>query len=108
MSHVVAQIMMKQFDTVDMASGGLALVLEPQASWAQFPAESQKWMVRLKAEALSAPVIGCDECLVEIKVSEGSFWITYDDFQSNIQLEPMEPTFNHIILALQKELRNEP
>ena len=99
---------MTQFDTVDMASGGLALVLEPKATWAQFPAKTKKWIGRLKAEVLSAPVISADECLVEVRVSDGRFWMTYDDFQSNIQLEPVEPRFNHIILNLQKALRNEP
>ncbi len=98
---------MTQFATVDMASGGLALVLEPKATWAQFPAKTEKWIDRLKAEVLSAPVISADECLVEVRVSDGRFWMTYDDFQSNIQLEPVEPRFNHIILNLQKALRNE-
>lgn len=107
-SNVVAQMTMTQFDTVDMASGGLALVLEPKATWAQFAAITEKWIERLKAEVLSAPVISADECLVEVKVSEGKFWMTYDDFQSNIQLEPLEPRFNHVILALQKVLRNDP
>lgn len=91
-----------------MASGGLALVLEPQATWEQFPAKTEQWIERLKAKVLAAPVISADECLVEVMVSEGKFWMTYDDFQSNIQLEPVEPRFNHIILTLQKALRNDP
>ncbi len=95
---------MKQFDTVDMASGGLALVLEAGAHWTRFPTKSKEWIKRLKAEALSAPVITADERLVEIKISEGKFWITYDNFQSSIQLEPTEPRFNHIIRDLQKML----
>ena len=104
----MAQITMTQFATVDMASGSLALVLEPKATWAQFPAKTEKWIDRLKAEVLCAPVISADECLVEVRVSGGRFWMTYDDFQSSIQLEPAEPRFNRIILNLQKALRNEP
>jgi hypothetical protein len=106
--YAMAQITMTQFATANMASGGLALVLEPKATWAQFPAKTEKWIERLKAEVLSAPVISADECLVEVRVAEGKFWMTYDDFQSSIQLEPVEPRFNHIILTLQKALRNEP
>ena len=105
-THVMAQIQMTQFETVDMASGGLALVLEPKATWEQFPSKTEKWIERLKAKVLAAPVISADECLVTVMVSEGTFWMTYDDFQSNIQLEPVEPSFNHIILTLQKVLRN--
>lgn len=96
---------MEQFRTIEMANGGIALVLEPAATWAQFPEFSKKWISRLNASAKSKPVITCDECLVEIEVGGGRFWITYDDFQSSIQLEPKEPGFNPIVIRLRDELQ---
>jgi hypothetical protein len=98
---------MKQFDIVDMASGGLALVLEPASTWEQFSALSKKWAARLNARQISEPIVGFGECVWEVQIAGGEFWITYDDFQENIQLEPMEVIFNDIVLALQSELRND-
>lgn len=98
--------MKAQFDTRGMANGGLALVLEPEAVWGDFPAYSRKWATKLAATPIAEPIMTVDECLWEVKISDGEFWITYDDFQSSIQLEPIEPCYNHIILALQRELRD--
>ena len=93
---------MKQFDTVEMANGGVALVLEPTASREKFLALSQKWVALLNAMPLATPIMSADECLVEVKIADGEFCITYDDFQRSIQLEPKEAIFNRIILELQK------
>ena len=97
---------MKRFDTEEMESGGLSLVLEPSANWEQFPSVSKRWAQKLNAQCLSQPVVTIDECVLEVKISSGYFWITYDDYQSAIQLEPREKKYNDIILALQKELLN--
>lgn len=95
---------MKIFDLVQMANGGHALVLEPTSTWEEFPAFAQAWTSRLKARSISKPVITFDICMAEIEVMGGRFWITYDDFQSSIQLEPKEPTFNHIVAILRQQL----
>jgi len=88
-----------------MASGGFALILEPHSRWEQFPKYSEKWIKELNAQILSAPVISVDECLVEVRIDGGDFWISYDDFQSAIHLEPKEIKYNDIVLSLQKQLR---
>lgn len=95
---------MEQFEVAQMASGGLALVLEPSCTWEEFPALSKKWISRLNARELSKPIITFDECLVEVEISDGRFWITYDDFQSSIQLEPKKPEFNEIVTTLHAKL----
>jgi hypothetical protein len=97
---------MDQFDTVKMASGGLALVLEPSSTWDEFPAHAEKWKRRLNAKSLSKIVITFDECIAEVAVADGEFWITYDDFQSSIQLEPKNPRYNNIVAQLQADLRH--
>ncbi len=96
---------MKAFDTVNMASGGIALVLEPQATWEDFSDYANKWAEKLKAKKTSKPLISFDECLLEVKIDGGRFWITYDDFQSSIQLEPKNKRYNEIIYAIQKQFR---
>lgn len=88
-----------------MASGGLALVLEATSTWNEFPAHAEKWTRRLNAKSLSKPVVTFDECMAEIALSDGKFWITYDDFQSSIQLEPKEPRYNNIVIQIQAELQ---
>ncbi|RYY77215.1 MAG: hypothetical protein EOO52_06985 [Gammaproteobacteria bacterium] len=97
---------MNKFETVEMASGGLALVLEPSAEWGDFSKHSTSWAKKLKANVLKDPVISIDECLQEVEIEGQRFWITYDDFQSSIQLEPSEKSFNGIILAIQKILKS--
>ena len=96
---------MARFDTLDMASGGLALVLEPHASWEQFTDYSEDWISRLNATVLVPPITSFDECLVEVRIGSGDFWITYDDFQAAIHLEAKELQYNSTILALQQQLR---
>lgn len=98
--------MAAQFDTVEMESGSLALVLEPKATWGDFSAYSKMWMTRLGAKSISEPIMTVDECMLGVEIQDGEFWITYDDFQSSIQLEPREPSYNRLIVALQKELRS--
>jgi hypothetical protein len=96
---------MKQFDIVRMASGGLALVLEATSTWDEFPAYAEKWTRQLNAKSLSKPVVTFDECMAEIALSDGKFWITYDDFQASIQLEPTDSRYNNIVIQLQAELQ---
>lgn len=98
---------MKQFDVTEMASGGKALILEPVATWEKFPMFSKKWVKLLNAKELSKSVISFDECLQEVEIRGGKFWITYDDFQSSIQLEPKDSDFNYVVIELQMELRND-
>jgi hypothetical protein len=97
---------MDQFDVVKMASGGLALILEATSTWGEFPAYAEKWKLRLKAKSLSKPVITFDECIAEVAIAGGEFWLTYDDFQSSIQLEPKDSRYNNIVTRLQDELRH--
>jgi Protein of unknown function (DUF3630) len=96
---------MKQFDTVEMASGGLALVLEQAIVWEQFPSLSKKWAMQLNAKPIFEPIVSISECVWEVEISGGRFWITYDDFQESIQLEPKEARFNDIVLTLQRGLK---
>ncbi|MYM24678.1 hypothetical protein GTP46_18740 [Duganella sp. FT135W] len=63
---------MEQFETVEMASGGLALVLEPHAAWEEFPILSKMWISRLDAHPTTKPVMTCDECLVDVEVNGGA------------------------------------
>lgn len=95
---------MKQFDLIDMANGASALVLETSADWSAFPVLAEKWLGLLPVRSHSAPVITHNECLVAVDIDGGSFWITYDDWQGGIQLEPQEPAFNDIVARLQRAL----
>jgi len=97
---------MNKFETVEMASGGLALVLESNAEWSDFSKHSTNWTQKLKANVLKDAVISTDECLQEVEIEDRKFWITYDDFQSSIQLEPSEKSLNGVILAIQKILKS--
>lgn len=99
---------MNRLDISKMASGGLALVLEPSASWGQFRRYAQQWLDRLGATPLSEPSITENECLWEVALDGGEFWITYDDWQQAIQLEPKEAVYNNIIVELQQRLRHHP
>lgn len=81
---------MKRFDIQNMASGGLSLVLEPKAEWEQFPQYAEHWVTELDAQTLADAVVTADECLLEVLVRGGRFWITYDDFQASIHLEPQD------------------
>jgi hypothetical protein len=92
--------------TIKMHSGGLAIVLDQNSTWLKFPKRSKFWANKLKAEIIGEPIISIDECLLEVKIQSGYFWITYDDFQSSIQLEPQKPEYNEIILNLQSLLNN--
>lgn len=105
---IADQERMEQFKTVEMASGGLALVLEPHATWEEFPILSKRWISRLGARLKTKPVMTCDECLVEVEVSGELFWITYDDFQSSIQLESKNPKNNQLVIRLREELQAAP
>lgn len=96
---------MTSFDTVDMASGGIALILESSAEWEEFPNYAKKWVDKLGAKAISKPVISVDECLLEVEVDCGFFWLTYDDFQASIQLEPQSNAYNEIVLSIKKRLK---
>ena len=97
---------MNQFETVEMASGGLALVLEPSAKWSDFAKHAITWSRKLKAKQLNNAVITAYECLQEVEIEGRQFWITYDDFQSSIQLEPAKNFSNGIILSIQKMLKS--
>ncbi len=95
---------MNKFEIDEMASGGFALILEPVASWELFSVLSKKWIKKLNAKSIGKPIISANECLIEVKIDEGDFWITYDDFQSAIHLEPKDKKYNNIVLAIQREL----
>ena len=96
--------MQNQFDIVNMASGGFALVLEPKSVWEQFPVFAKKWVKLLNAKPVSKEMITVDECMLEVKISNGLFWITYDDFQESIQLEPKDKLHNSIVLEIRNKL----
>ena len=70
-----------------MHSGGLTLILDPKSTWSKFPKRSRFWASKLEAEINGEPIITIDECLLEVKIDGGVFWITYDDFQNSIQLD---------------------
>tara|TARA_R110002124_G_scaffold237792_1_gene403072 strand:- start:5370 stop:5660 length:291 start_codon:yes stop_codon:yes gene_type:complete len=96
---------MKLLDTIEMASGGIALVLEPRATWEDFPEYANAWSKKLGATNVSKPIISADECLLEVEIDGGLFWISYDDFQASIQLEPKDKKYNEIVLSLRSRLR---
>lgn len=95
----------KPFDTININAGGIALVLEIPAAWEDFQDCANKWSAKLGAKKVSTPIITADECLLEVVINGGFFWITYDDFQSSIQLEPKDKKYNAIILSIQKQLQ---
>lgn len=90
--------------TTKMHSGAAALILDPKSNWFKFPQRSKYWVKKLEAEIIGEPVITIDECILEVKINGGFFWISYDDIQSSIQLEPKEPKYNEIILNIQSKL----
>jgi hypothetical protein len=92
--------------TNEMHSGGLALILDSKATWDEFPKRSKFWADKLGAVIIGDSIITVDECILEVKIDGGFFWITYDDFQSSIQLEPKEPEFNKIVLSIQSKLNS--
>lgn len=89
---------------MDMASGGVALVLEPSAAWEEFPYYANAWADKLNAKKVSKPLVTFDECMLEVDIEGGSFWITYADFQSSIQLEPISEEHNDIVISIQRRL----
>ena len=89
-----------------MHSGGLALILDQNSTWLKFPIRSKYWANKLGAEIIDDPVITADECILEVEIENGFFWITYDGFQRSIQLEPKDPKNNEIILNIQSKLNN--
>jgi hypothetical protein len=93
-----------KYKTIKMHSGGLALILDPKSTWSNFPKRSRYWASKLGAEIIGDPVITIDECILEIIIDNGFFWITYDNFQSAIQLEPKRPEYNEIVLNIQSKL----
>ncbi len=89
-----------------MQSGGLALILDAKSTWLLFPIRSNYWVYKLGAKKIGDPIITADECILEVKIDSGYFWITYDNFQGSIQLEPKEPEYNEIVLNIQTELNS--
>jgi hypothetical protein len=53
--------------TIKMHSGGIALELDSNSSWADFPKRSRFWATKLGAEVIGDPVITIDECVLEVK-----------------------------------------
>lgn len=98
-------MMRESFKTGQMANGALFLVLQSKACWEDFADLSQTWAARIGAEVIAEPAIGVDECLLAVKLGgEGLFWITYDDFQAGIHLEPQGVGYHEIVLVLQARL----
>ncbi|MCL4691170.1 MAG: hypothetical protein KJ060_01460 [Candidatus Hydrogenedentes bacterium] len=98
---------MERYETVNMASGGVALVLEPSANWEEFARYASVWADKLNAKRRADPIISVDECLLEVQIDGGQFWITYDDYQSAIHLEPKDGKYNDIVYTLQRRLRGD-
>lgn len=96
---------MQNFEIGKMNSGSLYLILQREANWEDFADLSNEWARKLGAKAIAKPVISFDECLLEVKIGEGLFWITYDEYQNSIHLEPKLMGYDNIILALQEKLR---
>ncbi len=94
------------YKTTKMHSGGLSLILDKRSSWLKFQNRSKFWANKFKAKIIGDPIISNDECLLEVKIHVGFFWITYDDFQSSIQIKPQKPEYNEIILNIQSQLNN--
>ena len=70
-----------------MASGSLCVVLQEKASWDSFGQDASEWIKRIGAKIIfKADTV--DERVWEIEYSGFTFWISYDDFQSSITLEP--------------------
>jgi hypothetical protein len=63
------------------------------------------WALKLNAQCVSEAIISNDECILDVKIGSGYFWITYDDFQSAIHLEPQDKKYNDVVIALQRQLR---
>lgn|SRR3990167_2629891 len=98
-------ILMKNFESGKLNTGALFLVLQTNVCWEDFRDLSSKWAAKLEATILSEPLITFDECLLEVKIGEGTFWITYDDFQAGIHLEPRSTGYDNVVLSLQEKLR---
>ncbi len=70
-----------------MASGSLCVVLQEEASWDSFGQDASEWIKRIGAK-LICKADTVDERVWVIEYSGIPFWISYDDFQSSITLEP--------------------
>ncbi len=70
-----------------MASGSLYIVLQEEASWDSFGQDASKWIKRIGAKLINK-ADSIDERVWEVEYSGISFWISYDDYQSSITLEP--------------------
>jgi hypothetical protein len=70
-----------------MASGSLYIVLQEEASWDSFDQDASKWIKRIGAKLINK-ADSVDERVWEVEYSGIPFWISYDDFQSSITLEP--------------------
>lgn len=81
----------------------ICLVLEKKSSWDDFPFYLDKWRKLLSFEVLNE-VNSVDERIAQVKLDNKMFWITYDDFQSSIQLEPCEGNEDEYLRKLAKLL----
>ncbi len=95
---------MQAFETQPMANGSVALILQPNITWGQFPELAMRWAKKLQAAILAEPIITNDECLLEIAIDGLRFLITYDDFQSSLCLEPKEKDTDETVFRIQKKL----
>jgi len=82
-----------------MASGSLSIVLEESMSWAKFQERSKKWIKKLNA-TLIEEVDSFDERLRIVLIDGNKYWISYDDFQRSITLEPQNDISDEIIKAI--------
>lgn len=73
------------FDTQQMAHGGLALILEPAASWEEFSHYAEVWAERIKAGKASRPVLSVNECLLQVRIRRFSVFHSVKGFGQEVQ-----------------------
>ena len=86
-----------------MFSGSLSIVLQEPASWEGFETNAIAWINKLGA-TLIGKADTVDERVWSIEYKGKSFWISYDDWQSLITLEPKEQVKDEEILKIAKEI----
>ena len=86
-----------------MASGGIALTLDPNVTWEMYPEHSRKWIKILKAKVENEADTVCERIKVII-IAGHQFWLSFDDYEGGLHLEPHKNESNDLVIELQKKL----
>src|SRR5262245_35897934 len=81
-----------------MASGERSIAIA-KCSYEEFPDCSRFWAAKLGAQILKS-IDGPDQRLLIVEIERCLFWLAFDEFASEISLEPKDSTAGKIIPSI--------